>query len=78
MVLLPMMSHKATLEDKNKMRRLTTVFKKPTSTKWASEAKNYIEFDNTYKPTLYQKFNTYLEYLDDADDSFPSTYQILA
>lgn len=51
MALLPMMSKKAAMEDKRKFDKLITTFKKPNST--SKSGKNFIEFDNTYKPSLY-------------------------
>jgi hypothetical protein len=80
MALLPRMSQKAANEDKSKFQKLITTFRRPPEDQenWRKRTNgNYIEFDDSYKPTQFQKFQIYLEYLDEEDNVFPKTHKVL-
>lgn len=68
MVVLPLISNKARSYDPARFKKLSTLFKTPSH-----GAINFIKFDSQFVPTLREKFDAYMEYIDDDEPSFPTT-----
>lgn len=75
MMLLPKISKKAQAHDPRKFEQLTTTFIQ--AGELPKESENYIVCDEDFKPSTKDKFDVYMEYLDDEDLDFPQTVRVI-